>query len=80
MRKLAKLPNKNLAVARIAAADFGQIHLPHLQIRKYFMDDSSINFWPRFFFNFCQIFVKIEEFTDESYDVGSVSETGEFDP
>ena len=32
----------------------GRIHLPHLQIRKYFMDDSSVilNLKTRFFFIF----------------------------
>ena len=39
----------------------GRIHLPHLQICKYFMDDSSENFQTRFFFIFRQIFAKKNE-------------------
>ena len=34
----------------------GRIHLPHLQIHKYFMDDSTVDFWTRFFFIFLQKF------------------------
>ena len=30
----------------------GQIHLDHLWIRKYFMDDSSVNFHDKFFSEF----------------------------
>ena len=30
----------------------GQIHLHHLQICKYFMDDSSVNFHDKFFSEF----------------------------
>ena len=50
----------------------GRIHLPHLQIRKYFTDDSSINFHDKVFFIFCHIFYKYWrktlswKFTDES--------------
>ena len=39
----------------------GRIHLAHLQICKYFMDDSSVNFQTRFFFIFRQIFAKYDE-------------------
>ena len=50
----------------------GRIHLPHLRIRKYFMDESAINFCTRFFFILCaKIWQKIkknhvQKFTDES--------------
>ena len=50
-----KIPIKCLILA------FGRIHLPHLQICKYFMDDSSVNFQTRFFFIFRQIFAKYDE-------------------
>ena len=36
---------KELCLGKIQTKLFiGRIHLPHLQIRKYFMDNSSINF------------------------------------
>ena len=31
---------------------FGQIHLVHLWIHKYFMDDSSVNFHDKVFLHF----------------------------
>ena len=36
----------------------GWIHLPHLQIHKYFMDDSFINFHEKFFLHFLPNFSK----------------------
>ena len=51
---------------------FGQIHLPHLRIHKYFMDDSSVNFHDKIFLHFLPIFFKkwrktlSWKFTDES--------------
>ena len=37
---------------------YGQIHLPHLRICKYFMDDSSVNFHDKVFLHFLQKFGK----------------------
>ena len=50
----------------------GRIHMVHLWIRKYFMDDSSINFHDKFFLHFLLNFSKkwrknlSWKFTDES--------------
>ena len=35
------------------------LHLPHLLINKYFMEDSSVNFWTRFYFQFFLWFFKV---------------------
>ena len=39
----------------------GRIHLPHLQIRKYFMDDSSVILKTSFFIIFFQNLARNEE-------------------
>ena len=45
-------------VSKSKYVDIGRIHLPHLWIRKYFMDDSSINFHDKVFLHFFQKFGK----------------------
>ena len=40
------------------AFHLGRIHLVHLRIRKYFMDDSSVNFHDKFFLHFLVNFSK----------------------
>ena len=65
---------------------YGRIHLPHLRIGKYFMDNLSVNSIARFFFISCQILAKIEEIpcygnlrmSHPLSTYGSISETGEF--
>ena len=37
---------------------YGRIHLVHLRIRKYLMDDSSVNFYDKFFLHFLLNFRK----------------------
>ena len=44
-----------------APVSLGKIHLPHLRIHKYFMDDLSVNFHDKVFLHFGQICAKIEE-------------------
>ena len=41
--------------------DFGRIHLTHLWIRKYFTDDSSVNFHDKVFLHFLKKMAKNEE-------------------
>ena len=40
---------------------YGRIHLPHLRIRKYFTDDSFINFQKGVSSFFCQFFSKMKK-------------------
>ena len=53
-------------------SNLGRIHLVYLRIRKYFMDDSSVNFHDKFFLHFLVNFSKkwrknlSWKFTDES--------------
>ena len=48
--KLFKLEKTNYSNQyQRGKTDIGRIHLPHLQINKYFTDDSSINFHDNFF-------------------------------
>ena len=40
---------------------YGRIHLVHLRIRKYFTEDTSVNFHDRFFLHFAKNSAKNEE-------------------
>ena len=57
---------------RVPFFDLGRIHLPHIRILKYFMDDLSINFHDKVFLHFLSKFGKKRrktmswKFTDES--------------
>ena len=44
----------------LCSTTYCRIHLPHLRIRKYFMDDSSVNFQEKVFLHFCQNLAKNE--------------------
>ena len=56
-----KLEISKVSLLHYTFCYLGRIHLPHLRIRKYFMDDSSINFHDKVFLHFSKKMGKNEE-------------------